>query len=78
MALRGNYAKKHLGAIRPCRHWWRKDSGTFSNPRFPMNRRTFYFYPPGTAAGALVNVANREELYEVLDAGSNREKLYRM
>ena len=34
--------------------------------------------PTWDSGGALVDVANREELYKVLDADSNREKLYRM
>lgn len=34
--------------------------------------------PERDSGGALVNVSNREELYRVLDADSNRENLHRV
>ena len=47
-------------------------------PSLPDEQEDLLLLPTWDSGGALVNVANREELYEVLDAGSNREKLYRM
>ncbi len=47
-------------------------------PSLPDEQEDLLLLPTWDSGGALVDVANREELYEVLDAGSNREKLYRM
>ncbi len=47
-------------------------------PSLPDEQADLLLLPTWDSGGALVDVANREELYEVLDAGSNREKLYRM
>ena len=47
-------------------------------PSLPAEQEDLLLLPTWDSGGALVDVANREELYEVLDAGSNREKLYRM
>ena len=47
-------------------------------PSLPDKEEDLPPLPTWDSGGALVDVANREELYEVLDAGSNREKLYRM
>ena len=47
-------------------------------PSLPNEQEDLLLLPTWDSGGALVDVANREELYEVLDAGSNREKLYRM
>ena len=47
-------------------------------PSLPDEQEDLLLLPTWDSGGALVDVANREEQYEVLDAGSNREKLYRM
>ena len=47
-------------------------------PSLPDEQEDLLLLPTWDSGGALVDVANREELCEVLDAGSNREKLYRM
>ena len=47
-------------------------------PSLPDEQEDLLLLPTWDSGGALVDVANREELYEVLDAGSNREKLDRM
>ena len=47
-------------------------------PSLPAEQEDLLLLPTWDSGGALVDVANREEQYEVLDAGSNREKLYRM
>ena len=47
-------------------------------PSLPDEQEDLLLLPTWDSGGALVDVANRVELYEVLDAGSNREKLDRM
>ena len=47
-------------------------------PSLPDEQEDLPPLPTWDSGGALVDVANREELYEVLAADSNREKLYRM
>ena len=46
-------------------------------PSLPDEQEDLLPLPTWDSGGALVDVANREELYKVLDAGSNREELYR-